>query len=392
MTIILSDQNEGAAVPVYTTNDIVNGFVSIHDPSDVLHVELIMEGYIRIREIAEGRPADQLLFGETLILWDAGDGGLPPVLQYFRRAIPTHYTDDDNKRHPLPPTYHIRLNGIPGFNVAVEYYLLLTVTRRAMLRQRTRRIRIPFLYRPRLTPKTYPPLPAVPFASPSDPARVFVGSMMPRDDQQLKPITVYLCLPSTRVCSYKEPIPFRIRLVGPPESLAPFMFVPPPESSIHPITPDGPLSQYLPSGPTETAKALKSLRGYMSKRQQCDLADLIRIRLDRQTFVLGETSLCADGQMSTVKSIGEGVIYETDRAKSWLGCSGRIEIHREVDCGSFVATRLIVANAVVLTIALPGRNSGRAPFQRYQQAVPIRLVADTEPARAGLTRMKTVHY
>ncbi|KZT28383.1 hypothetical protein NEOLEDRAFT_917654 [Neolentinus lepideus HHB14362 ss-1] len=389
VSIILGDQKEGTATPVYGAKDIVNGMVSINEPSDVRRVELTMEGNVRIREVAESGTTDHQLFSETLILWDIEDGGWPPVLHYFSRTIPTHYADPEtNKKRAMPPTYHARLTGIPGFSVTIEYHLMLSVTRRTMLRQRIKRIRVPFLYRPRMTASTYPPLPPVPSASPSDPARVFVGSLMPRDDQHLKPITVYLNLPLSRVCAYTEPIPFKIRLAGPPESLAPFTFLPPKDSSIHPLGHESPLS--ILSSETRT---IKSLKGYVSRRPAPrDLADLIHVGIERQTFVdtRCHSSLCGDAigdsRLSMTKTIGEGVIRETDWGKSWIGWSGRVEICPDVECGSFLAPSVTVADALVVSIALPGSHNGRAPFLLYRQAVPIRLVSDR---KSSLSRMNS---
>ncbi|TFK52173.1 hypothetical protein OE88DRAFT_1368229 [Heliocybe sulcata] len=378
VSIILADQKEGATVPVYGTKGIVNGMVSVHEPGDVRHVELMMEGHVRIREVGEGGTTEQQLFTETLVLWDTEDGGWPPVLHYFNRAIPTHYTDPEtNKKHPMPPTYYARLTGIPGFSVSIEYHLILSVTRRSLLRQRTRRIWVPFMYRPRTTASMYPPLPPIPSASPSDPGRVFVGTLMPRDDQQLKPITVYLHLPLSRVCSYAERVPFQIRLVGPPESLAPFTFRPAADGSIHPIGHESPLSIL-----SSETRAIKSLRGYISKKlAPRELADLIQVRIDRQTFVdaRSASALCCDGtedtHLSVTKTIGEGVIRETDRSKSWIGCSGRIEL-TDVECGSFLASRVTVAVCILsdsnlgllLILVLRTRSWSRLPCPEASMA------------------------
>lgn len=70
------------------------------------------------------------ILDETLFSWDSRRHATFPAKVSFRYTFPERYIDPTfGNKYPLPPTYHARLSGIPGFTVEVAYAVVVHMER-----------------------------------------------------------------------------------------------------------------------------------------------------------------------------------------------------------------------------------------------------------------------
>lgn len=151
VTLLLSEQDEGAEVPAYSTGDTIEGVLAIARSSGLLALEVKVrfildlgdsvahdkrrmlpqvEGTILIEELGGSGTRTVKVVDEMVYSWIPSRNGPFPPQASFRYTLPTTFRDPDSgNRHPLPPTYSARLDGIPGFRVTIAYVVAVNLTR-----------------------------------------------------------------------------------------------------------------------------------------------------------------------------------------------------------------------------------------------------------------------
>ena len=144
-------------------------------------------------------------------------------------------------------------------------------------------------------------------------------------------------LPSSRVCSIKEPLSFFITVFGDEESLEPFVSYQPIASSFHPMS-DSSVHHLL--SPMQIT-SLSGLQAQLKGRPSSPLPP-IRVRLQRRTTVdiVGSES---QQQLTITKVLALGTIHSSTRNAKSVTWSGSIVLPPHVQCGGFSASGINIA-------------------------------------------------
>ncbi|TEB30683.1 hypothetical protein FA13DRAFT_527112 [Coprinellus micaceus] len=366
----LYGQDEDSSLPVYGTGSIVDGVVEVLRSDTITRIEVKIEGYLKIREIGEGGHSTINLFLEEIVLWsrEADGGEQPPSSLPFSFRLPESFTIEDGKAYPLPPTYGVKLSGFPGFTANTDYSVSVLINKpnpraissKAMgLIVGTTAITTPFNYRPRTRPPTAIPPPLLTDAQGFvlTPEWTLYESTIQSKQPGLQDIQTKLYVPSTKVFSIGDIIPFHLSLHSTSMSLA----------------------TYLPLSPT--AKSLGSKKPTQVQLMRQSTVDVRNLenpgKLRRDMWI--------------VDCIGEGTITLQADAPSWIAYSGRIRVAPDITIAGFKAAGLSVKDFILFTLNPP--EPAKCPFYDLRQAVPIKLTTDAwaTPNGAGIGRPPSDH-
>lgn len=85
---------------------------------------------MKLKEVAGSGSYQSHILKDTLFTWNSERDASFPAKVTFRYTLPTHYTRrESGERHRLPPTYEAHLSGMPGFNIEVNYNIVVALTR-----------------------------------------------------------------------------------------------------------------------------------------------------------------------------------------------------------------------------------------------------------------------
>lgn len=230
---------------------------------------------------------------------------------------------------------------------------------------RSRPLFVPFRYEDRSRPACLGPYPRNLTKTPSIPKTLFIFTLRSRR-RNTRDIEVHLFLPSSRVCTVKEPIPFFLTLRGDEESLTPFATYQP-TSSIHPLhgstSPIGSIKQHIRKRSGSSAASSSPVMVQLQRRSTVD-AIAAGMPIDEEK-----------GHMTSMKMIGQGVIQGSNRGPSSITWSGMIVVPPKITSVGFTASGLKVLDCVVVSITPPDAASSH--YMTFSESIPMRLT--TEP-------------
>ncbi|KAI0670876.1 hypothetical protein C8Q78DRAFT_1069600 [Trametes maxima] len=349
VSLRLFAQENNVSLPVYGLGAAVEGAVNLTKTDGVTAVEVKIEGSLRLREVAEGGTTTHKLCLSKVTLWNKDVDSTPcPASLDFSLTLPDTFSDGKDI-YPLPPTYDVHLDGVPGFNADIEYGVSATVAKgkaSTLLRlgQARSTISTPFVYHPRSRPAVPLPPPmrqsldTFKFVETTD-WRCWETDMRARKSSA-KDIHCQLYLPASRVYSIAEPIPFHILFSSSAFSLA----------------------AYLPYGPTATVLAPNKRFTHVKVLRQ-SVVDV------RNTLVMGTKT-----DMWRVDTIGVGNFRHSGDGPDWLAFSGEVRVDGQIKVGGFKAGGLVVKDFVELSMLPP--DPAKAPFKEMRLVIPIRLTTD----------------
>ncbi|KAL0960777.1 hypothetical protein HGRIS_005798 [Hohenbuehelia grisea] len=350
----LFDQEDGISLPVYSTGDNVKGEVRLSKPENVTNVEVKIEGRLRLKEIAEGGTTTAKLCLDTDSLWlKAESSGPCPAILPFSLQLPNHF-ECEGETVPLPPTYDVKLSGVPGFNATIEYSISVLVDKphsgasivplvKTTLfgSSSNAAISTHFQYYPRTRPATAPPPPLLltQHGFSEHPEWQAFDSMIHAKSGNLQDITTVLYIPKSRVFCMNEPIPFHVMFRSSAISLASFM-------------------PYCPSTSTTSTERMTKIQ--LLRQSTVDV---------RNTEVQGTKT-----DMWRLDAVGEGIFRVAGDGPDFIAYSGEITIDSSVKVAGFKAAGLSVKDCIVLSMTPP--EPQKSPFGELRLLAPIQLTTD----------------
>ncbi|KAF5382443.1 hypothetical protein D9615_002714 [Tricholomella constricta] len=349
----LTAQEDNAALPTYGSQGCVEGIVELSKVDNVTTVEVKIEGRLRLREIAEGGTTSAKLCLDTVVLWrrDPVHTTCPTSLR-FSLTLPTTFTYED-KTYPLPPTFDVKLKGLPGFTATIDYSVSATIVKQQFpaasrlpivktnILNGSTTVVTPFIYHPRTRPAVPLPPPLVPSRRGfiESPDWSCYHSELRAKGKTGQSITTKLHIPASRIFCISQPIPFHVTF----------------ESSVHSLT------AFLPYSPTV---------GFIKAKQAT------RVQLLRQSTVDVRNSIISGTKtdMWRVDCIGEGSFRHAGDGPTWTSFTGEIKISDSVKVSGFKASGLSVKDCILFSMTPP--DPQRSPFHELRQVIPVRLTTD----------------
>ncbi|KIK69777.1 hypothetical protein GYMLUDRAFT_34175 [Collybiopsis luxurians FD-317 M1] len=338
-------------IPAYGSGGIVDGAIDIVKTDGVASVEIKVEGRLQVKEIAEGGTVNTRICLANARLWSREMQGPCPSHCAFQLSLPTSF-ELEGRSYTLPPTYNVKLSGLPGFIAFVEYSISAVICKsnlpsslvgplvKAGINVGTTTLSTAFVYYPRTRP-------AVPLPPPLQPAR---NGFEGRPEWQMYEYTIHsrrsslqniksrLYVPASRIFCASQSIPFHLTFESSAQSLASF----------------------LPLGPS----------GGSLKRPT-------RLQIMRQVTVdvRNEFSLGTKTDMWRVDDITREVSFKhAGDGATWVSFSGDIAVSSSIKVVGFKVGGLAVKDCILFSMT-PAEGP-RAPFSDFRQAIPIRLTTD----------------
>ncbi|KAI0769032.1 hypothetical protein BD413DRAFT_605078 [Trametes elegans] len=349
VTLLVSGQEEGAAIPTYSTGDTIEGILAVARDTGLLALEVKVVGTIMLEEFGGAGTVIVKVVEETVYEWVPSRNGPFPARAAFRYTLPTSFLDRASGNHyPLPPTYSARLDGFPGFSADIAYAIVVTLTLQrgaSTLWRGVSNMKVPFRYVHRTRPVLVGPFPCLAQKTDDRPQTLFTFRMSPRR-AGARGITVRVYLPASQVCSVQEPIPFHVSLLGDERALDAF--------TQHRPLPGSFLSM---SASTLSVNASREsvasvIAPYRKTSRRCPL----RVRVQRTT---------ADkSHLYSVRWIGQGVVHSARRT-----------------CDAVVWTGAVL-DSIVLSIE-PPRSMSDA-YVALDKMIPLRLTSDSPSYQAAI--------
>lgn len=351
-------QEDDIAMPVYGLSGSVQGTVELdtEKAETVDSVEVKLEGALKLDEIAEAGATTVKLVIDTQLLWEKGpNGGECPNNLDFSLTLPTTFTYQ-GFTYPLPPSYSVKLKGLPGFTASIDYSVSALINRPQtvpsmvpLVKSKTLGIHIgttvvstPFLYHPRTRPPAPLPRPltgTAPHSFELSPEWKTFEVVSAARKSRLQDVVVKLHIPKSRIFSLTEKIPFAITMESSAVSLAAFL-------------PFGPRV-----GPANSNVAM--------------VLDVLR-----QSTVDVRNELVTDAKqdMWRVDRIGGGTFNQVLNTTDKSTFSGEISISETIRVGGFRTAGFGVKDCIVLTMIPPV--PGKCPFRDFRLTIPIRFATD----------------
>ncbi|KAJ7126184.1 hypothetical protein C8R44DRAFT_980034 [Mycena epipterygia] len=351
-TLRLTAQEDKIDLPVYGSGGVVEGTVELAETATISAVEVKVEGRIQLKEMGEGGHTDRKLCLDAVLAWskDANNPVCPSSLQ-FSLTLPTTFHYEDGT-YPLPPSYSIKLKGLPGFYATIDYSISVIVNKPwhsvsnivPLVNSKHSGIpavSTPFIYYPRTRP-------SVPIPSPLPHTK---GGFIERPEWKMyqyvlkanpkanvQDIDIKFYLPTSRIFCASKTIPFHMTFESTAHSLAAFL----------PYT-------------TSTSGKLCATRIQLMRQSAIDVSGTLPVIRGTKT------------DMWHVDCIGDGAFSHTGNGGTWTSFSGEIEI-QPVKVTGFQIPGLSVKDCILFTVTPP--NVAKAPFVQLREIVPVRLTTD----------------
>ncbi|KAI0648144.1 hypothetical protein C8Q79DRAFT_905770 [Trametes meyenii] len=376
VTLLLSGQEEGVQMPVYSTGDTIEAILAIARPAGLLALEVKVEGVMQLEELGGSGTVTVKVLDEMVYSWIPSRHGPFPAKASFRYTLPRTFRDPAAEReYPLPPTHSARLESFPGFSVNISYAIVVCMTRlreASTLWRGFNSMRVPFRYTHRTCPALPGPFPCGIQKADGKPRTLFVFQMRPWRGSS-PGIKVHVYLPASQVCSAQEPIPFHVSLFADERALEPFAAYRPPSASFLPLE--------SASSSSGSNTSCESVAAALPRRMlRCPL----RIQVQRATIV-GAVPLEEQSHMHCTEWIGQGMVHSAGRSASAVVWSGAIIIPPSAAGlgGGFEVNGLRVADSVVLSIDPPA--SCRSRYIPLAVTIPLQLTSDLFGCEAAVT-------
>ncbi|KAF5360486.1 hypothetical protein D9756_005008 [Leucocoprinus leucothites] len=358
----LTAQQEGVRMPVYGIGGLVEGVVELDDvkAEGVDSIQVKIEGRLKLQELGEAGDSTAQLVLDTKMLWEKGpDSQECPKTIDFELTLPTTFTTNDGATYPLPPTFEVKLKGIPGFTARIEYSVSALINRPSTVPPMVPRVKsktlgihigttivnTPFLYYPRSRPSV--PLPRTLNWTPTQGFRLTdewsTNEAISKTKQShLQDVIIKLHVPKSKIFCFTQRIPFYLSIESSAVSLAAFL-------------------PYAPTTGTKNSKVA------------------MKVEVLRQTTVdvkyENSTNHHARQDMWRVDCIGEGRFHShLGNEKTTSAFSGEIAIRDAVQICGFKAAGLSVKDCIVLSMTPP--DPVQCPFRDFRLVVPIRLATN----------------
>ncbi|KAF9220888.1 hypothetical protein BS17DRAFT_713182 [Gyrodon lividus] len=353
VSLRLVGQDDQTTLPVYGLGAPVQGTVDINKAEGITSVEVLIEGILKLEEVAEGGTATHNLCLSKSILWvkDRIQGAPCPSSLRFSITLPSTFLDGD-RTYPLPPSFEAHLSGLPGFRANINYSVsavavkpnVQNLVKSTLFRKDDWAVSTPFMYLPRTRPSV--PIPISLTANVScggfaeTPRWKVFSSTAAANRGAIQELVAKLYLPATRIFCVHQPIPFHLSFHSDAASIAAF----------------------LPFAP---------VAGLFSPKRQLTRIQLMRqITVDvRNAVVLGTKT-----DIWRVDCIGEGAFRHAGDGPGWVSFSGEIFIGDHITIGGFKVGGFSVRDCLVLTMSPP--DLLKSPFKELRMVVPIRLTTD----------------
>ncbi|KAG6876636.1 hypothetical protein C0993_001634 [Termitomyces sp. T159_Od127] len=363
---------ENVTLPTYGAQGRIEGVVELFKLDNIISVDVKIEGRLLLKEIAEGGTTSAKICLATDVLWKKDSNNTPcPKSLPFSLDLPSTLKHE-NKIYPLPPTFDVKLSGLPGFHASVDvsiiflersalnnilrpkYAVTATITKPQPIHAPSRfpvkstvlsgstyeSISTTFNYYPRSRPATQ--LPPPPIASLhgfiDTPDWTYHQSEIRSKDKSFESIKTKVYLPTCRIFCISQPIPFHVIF----------------ESSPHSLT------SFLPLGPTV---------GSIKRNQVTQMQLMRQSTVDVRNAVIQGTKT----DIWRIDCIGEGVFRHTANGSTWTAFSGEITINKTVHVMGFKVAGLSVKDCIVFSMSPPDQ---RSLFAELRQLIPVKLTTD----------------
>ncbi|KAJ3573188.1 hypothetical protein NP233_g2601 [Leucocoprinus birnbaumii] len=356
-------QHGGVSIPVYGVGGVVEGVVELDDvkTEGVDSIQVKIEGQLKLHESGEFGDSIIQLLDDTKTLWEKRpDSQECPKVIEFKLTLPTTFTTNDGETYPLPPTFEVKLKGIPGFKAQIEYSVSALINRPSTvptmvphvkskalgLHVGTTIVNTPILYYPRSRP-SFP----IPRALAWIPTQGFdlsdewstYETVAKAKQSRLQDVVVKFHVPKSRVFCFTEKIPFYLNIESSAVSLAAF----------------------LPYAPTTGSPSPKVA---------------MKVEVLRQTavdvkYTTATLNQLAREDMWRVDCIGLGRFSDhLGNEKTTSAFSGEIGIFDVVQVCAFKAAGLHVKDCLVLSMT--PLDPVKCPFRDFRLVIPIRLATN----------------
>lgn len=350
----LAARADNYSVPTYGSGSHVNGIIQVSKSDGITGVAVKLEGSLKLREIAAGGHSTVRLCLRIETLWrKERENHMCPERLEFSLQFPESFIHDE-VTYPLPPTYAVKLSGLPGFTANIEYYVSAVIsgdTSGPALKNKaidliagTSNVTAPILYCPRSLPPSPLPSPLSTDAFGFIPRGEWtcVESSIAAKTKDLQDIKTKLYIPTSRTFSIAEPIPFHLLLCSSAPSLAAFIHLSPSRN---------------------TLGRPKAMRLQVMRQAAVDVKNVLH------------PTRSAKREMWRVDCIGEANFNLTADAPSWIAYSGEIPLSETVKTSGFKAAGLSVKDCLLLTLNPP--DLAKCPFGDLRQVVGVRLTTDS---------------
>ncbi|KAJ7852838.1 hypothetical protein B0H14DRAFT_2759511 [Mycena olivaceomarginata] len=342
----LAAQDEKLELPVYNIGASVEGAVELTKADSISSVELKVEGNLELKENGEGGHKHYTLCLDTVVLWTKdADGTACPSALPFSLALPTEF-EHEGQSYPLPPSYSIKLEGLPGFSATIDYSVSAIVNKPHSINSKKLGIHIrstivstPFIY----CPRTRPPHPIPPPLQSTETGmfderpewNTYQSIAKVNATSGLQDIGVKFYLPASRIFCASQGIPFHITLTADAHSLAAF----------------------LPYGPPH---------GFQLMRQSAVDVKHTAARTEHVNTAIWR-----------VDYLGEAAFRHAHDGPTCMSFSGEINIDTKVM--GFAVPGLMVQDCILLTVTPP--EGTHAPFVGIREVIPVRLTTDSHSSK-----------
>ncbi|THV02995.1 hypothetical protein K435DRAFT_716152 [Dendrothele bispora CBS 962.96] len=233
VTVILMGQDENASTPTYGRQDIVSGFLSLESREAISEVRVKLVGQM-VLIISEGGSQTTQLFEQDHILWrydpsSDADASCPSTIPFMCR-FPSGFSTKGHADTPLPPSLNMHYPGTSSMMITTRYTLKIKVVKARHPTMgfwtKVKRMAVSLDYLPR----TRPPYSISPSSNWFSDLKIApeqwhqtVAVIKSRSEDIVPSIDCNLFIPSSKVYSLSDSVPFHVNLTGPLRSLREFL-------------------------------------------------------------------------------------------------------------------------------------------------------------------------
>ncbi|KAF9533091.1 hypothetical protein CPB83DRAFT_845820 [Crepidotus variabilis] len=361
----LNAQKDNVEVPVYGINGQVDGVIELLKTEAVESVEVKIEGHLSVKELGEGGSSTALLCLDSRKLWEkSSQSSTCPASLRFSLGLPASF-EHEKKTYPLPPSFHVKLSGLPGFVATIDYSVSAIVVKPQTapvghvkiqahfntigINIGTTIVSTPFLYHPRSRSAVALPAPLQYVHKEFEPTSEWktIESVMQSRSTSRPDIVTKLYIPSSRTYCISQQIPFHLTIQS--------------KSSVS-------LAAFLPYSPTGNKSSKKITQIQLLRQTSVD------VNSQRPGVEDHAHPKSARTDMWRIDCIGEGIFRHVGDDQTWICYSGEIRIDPTMKLTGFRAAALSVKDSLLFTITPP--EVTRSPFWELREAIPIRLTTD----------------
>ncbi|KAG6850432.1 hypothetical protein H0H93_013304 [Arthromyces matolae] len=364
LTVKLFQQREGASIPTYGRQGIVNGLLQIKNPKSTILIVMKVDG--KLDTLTSTGGTTTVLLNRSYTLWRKNNATNNQLLDAVEISyvLPTTflYRGAKNHLHQLPPSFRVEENGSIFF--VRSYYSITISVSRALHRSvgfltttdepRSRANR-PILS----TPAFYSTLKTCP----EEWHQAISGfqSKSAKDQSQIQ-LNAHLFIPVSRVYALSDTIPFHIQLTGPLDTLQRF------------------ITRRQQRGPTATLPSSSSST-YTEGHSNVEIKITIRRSVQIESQVQDHHT---SSSSSKDHIIADGEVWEVPPSLCEVGVGahldwqGKLRLREDCEVGSFQAGNVNIKDTVDITVN-PRVTEGRRGFLPLKLSVPIRIVEDPHP-------------